>query len=422
MWNIAQKIQSSIDNVMSVVDGANKIADGYQSLYKNSNTSDNQIQAGRNQLSHNLKGAIGSSTGKILSKLKLVGKALPIASIFSVIWELSKTFSFISLKTMEYKIDHNNSIYYVTPTFKLPIFDIELTSSQPKTMVTPLATSTLNYMLPDGKDTKGQKLYEFNDHYYLSKDNAKADLIRQIYLHPERYVTNKKLMISIMAKDVPYWLPETISNANICGTTADNNDCINQVDYDSTLSVEKDKFINQIFTSYFEPNQKSFYLDGFGNYFLSKDEALASLAENVALANFDVSYRYQTRVGKEFFANSKEEIMNFINNNEIIDNKEVINSNLITTSHYDTLSDYLGIKFDIYALDYYGDQKYFMSEQQAWNYLWNHLNYQTLNFDATMNSFQFGEYTFFNKNDFMAWINANIISVQGRKDDRKVVN
>lgn len=141
IWNIAQKIQSSIDNVMSVVEGVNKIADGYQSLYKNNNTSDKQIQLGRNNLNRNLKSAIGSSTGKILSKLKLVGKTLPIANIFSGIWELSKTFSFISLKTMEYKIDHNNSIYYVTPTFKLPILDIELTSSQPKTRVTPLATS-----------------------------------------------------------------------------------------------------------------------------------------------------------------------------------------------------------------------------------------------------------------------------------------
>ncbi|KAF0850569.1 hypothetical protein [Spiroplasma poulsonii] len=422
MWNIAQKIQSSIYNVMSVVEGVNKIANGYQSLYKNNNTSDKQIQTGRNNLSRNLKSAIGSSAGKILSKLKLVGKVLPIANIFSGIWELSKTFSFISLKTMEYKIDHNNSIYYVTPTFKLPIFDIELTSSQSKTRVTPLATSALNYMLPDGKDAKGQKLYEFNDQYYLSKDAVKADLIRQIYLHPERYVPNRKLMISIMAKDVPYWLPETISNANICGTTADDTNCINQVDYDSTLNEEKDQFINQIFTTYFKPRQQSFYLDGFGNYFSSKDEALASLAENVALANFDVLYRYQTRTGKEFFANSKTEIINFINNNEIIDNKQVINSDLITTSHYDTLSDYLGIKFELYILEYYGDHKYFMSHQQTWNYLWNHINYQILNFDATMNSFQFGEHAFFNENDFIAWINVNIIRVQGKKDDRKVVN
>ncbi|RUP70517.1 hypothetical protein D6D54_09455, partial [Spiroplasma poulsonii] len=108
MWNIAQKIQSSIYNVMSVVEGVNKIADGYQSLYKNNNTSDKQIQTGRNNLSRNLKSAIGSSAGKILSKLKLVGKVLPIANIFSGIWELSKTFSFISLKTMEYKIYYNN--------------------------------------------------------------------------------------------------------------------------------------------------------------------------------------------------------------------------------------------------------------------------------------------------------------------------
>ncbi|WHQ37482.1 hypothetical protein [Spiroplasma sp. SV19] len=422
IWDIAQKIQSSVDNIMSVVDGANKIADGYQNLYKKSNTSDKQIQTGRKQLSHNLKSAIGSAMGKILSKLKLVGKALPIANIFSGIWELSKTFSFISLKTLEAKIDHNNSIYYVTPTFKLPILDIEFTSSQLKTSVTPLATSALNYMLPSGTNAKDQKLYEFNDHYYLSKAAAKADLIRQIYLHPERYVSNRKLMISIMAKDVPYWLPETISNANICGTTADDSNCINQVDYDSAVSAEKDKFINQIFTEHFKPKEQSFYLDGFGNYFLSKDEALASLAENVALGNFAVTYRYQTRTGKVFFANSETEMVNFINNNEMIDNKQVINSDLITTSHYNNLSDYLGMKFDIYTLDYYGDQKYFMSEQQAWNYLWNHINYQTLNFDATMQEFKFGTNAFFNKNDFITWINAKIVAVQGKKDDRKVVN
>ncbi|WP_425379627.1 hypothetical protein [Spiroplasma endosymbiont of Stenodema calcarata] len=316
---------------------------------------------------------------------------------------------------MEYKIDHNNSIYYVTPTFKLPILDIALSSSQPKTLVTQLASSALNYMLPADKKTQGEKLYEFNDKYYLSKNAAKEDLIRQIYLHPERYIPNKKLMISIMAKDVPYLLPETISKANICGTTADDTNCISNVDYDSALSAEKDKFINQIFTTYFEPKKRSFYLDGFGNSFTSKDEALASLAENVALAKFDVSYRYQTRMGKVFFANSEAEIINFINMNEMIDNKQVINTDLITTSQYNNLSNYLGVNFDIYCLDYYGDQKYFMSEQQVWNYLWNHINYQILNFDATINRFQFGKHVFFNQNDFMAWVNANIIVVQGKK-------
>lgn len=422
MWNIVQKIQSSVDNLMSVVDGANKIADGFQSLYHSNNTTDKQIQSGRNQLNENLKRAISSSTGKILSKLKLTIKSLPIMNIFSGIWELSKTFSFISLKTMEYKIDNSTSIYYVTPTFKLPILDIELTSSQPKTKVTPLATSALKYMLPNDKETKGQKLYEFNDQYYLSKIGAKQDLIRQIYLHPERYVLNKKLIINIMAKDVPYFLPETISNANICGTTSDDTNCIHQVDYDSLLSAEQDKFISQLFTTYFKPKKESFYLDGFGNYFTSRDEALASLAENVALTNFNVTYRYQTRTGKEVFTNSKIELIDFINHNEIIDNKQVINSDLIATAHYNTLSDYLGVDFNVYMIDYYGDQKYFMSEEQTWNYLWTHINYQTLNFDATMQSFKFGTQTFFSKNDFITWVNAKIISVKGKKDDRKVVD
>lgn len=68
---------------MSVVDGANKIADGFQSLYHSNNTTDKQIQSGRNQLNENLKRAISSSTGKILSKLKLTIKSLPIMNIFS---------------------------------------------------------------------------------------------------------------------------------------------------------------------------------------------------------------------------------------------------------------------------------------------------------------------------------------------------
>ncbi|WP_239643281.1 hypothetical protein [Spiroplasma melliferum] len=87
-----------------------------------------------------------------------------------------------------------------------------------------------------------------------------------------------------------------------------------------------------------------------------------------------------------------------------------------------TLSDYLGVDFNVYMIDYYGDQKYFMSEEQTWNYLWTHINYQTLNFDSTMQSFKFGTQTFFSKNDFITWVNAKIISVKGKKDDRKVVD
>ncbi|WP_283272268.1 hypothetical protein [Spiroplasma sp. SV19] len=430
--NIVENIQSAVDNIMNVIGAGASIAGGFKDLYGSNNSSDKAIQEGRKKLNGELKDSVNSNMDVVLDKLHIkpdtfkapssYAGVIPIANIITGVWELSKTLSFISLKTMEFKIDQNNSLYYVVPTFKIPILNIELTSAQPNSVVTKLTESPLNYMLPSDGSVKDKKLYEFNDHYYLSKENAKEDLIEQIYLHPERYVPNKKLLINIMAKDIPYILPSEISEANICGTTTDDQNCINQTDYDSKLSEEKNKFVDQMFGLYYEPNKKEFFLDGFGNYFETRQEALTSLAENVAKSNFDVSYSYKTRTGKEIITETKEEIIDFINKNEVIDQKQIINSDLIISSSYDSLSEHMGINFDVYEMNYYGDLKYFMSYEQAWNYLMNHINYQVLNFDATSNTFGFGKHEFFSENDFVAWVNANLEPVKASEVKGKVVN
>ncbi|AGM26478.1 hypothetical protein SSYRP_v1c08890 [Spiroplasma syrphidicola EA-1] len=429
--NALQKIENAIDNVVGMINGVSGLADQIKENYKKKNTTDAKVQENRGEIKDKINGGLNDKASEISDKMHINNKnsqkiqPRAIGAFFkgfAAVWEISKALSLISLKTLEFKIDNEHSLYYMVPTFRIPVLGIDLKTPQPQTKITELSASALKYMLPSDLETKDQKLYEFNDHYYLSKENAKNDLIEAIYLHPERYVPNKKLMMSIMAQDIPYILPSQISDANICGTTSNDDDCITQADYDTKLSEEKNKFVKEMFDKYFVPNKKEFYLDGFGHYFETQQEALASLKENVAQSNFNVSYQYTTKTGKNILADSLTEIQDFVKNNEIIDSKAVINSDLITTSNYDSLSEYVGLNFDVYELSYFGDKKYFMSAMQAWNYVLNHVNYQTLNFDANAKTFAFGKHEFFSENDFMRWVELNTVQVSAKEANGKVVN
>ncbi|AGM25427.1 hypothetical protein [Spiroplasma chrysopicola] len=429
--NGLQKLESAIDNIVGMINGVGALKDSMKKNYTDNNTSDSKVQEERQKTNQKVQQGLNEKANEINDKMHIKDKKNKkieprfvgaFLKGFAAAWEISKSLSFISIKTLEFKIDNEHSLYYMVPTFRIPVLGIDLKTPQPQTKITELSASALKYMLPSDLEAKDQKLYEFNDHYYLSKENAKSDLIEAIYLHPERYLPNKKLMMSIMAQDIPYTLPSQISDANICGSTSNDDDCITQADYDTKLSEEKNKFVKEMFDEYFVPNKKEFYLDGFGHYFETQQEALASLKENVAQANFNVSYQYTTKTGKSILADSLNEIQDFVTNNEIIDSKAVINSDLITTSNYDSLSNYIGLNFDVYELTYFGDKKYFMSAMQAWNYVLNHVNYQTLNFDANAKTFAFGKHEFFSENDFMRWVELNTVQVSAKEANGKVVN
>lgn len=116
---------------------------------------------------------------------------------------------------------------------------------------------------------------------------------------------------------------------------------------------------------------------------------------------------------------SKEAVIDYIHKNEIVETKFIINSDLIVTSNYNDLAEYQNVDFDIYQLKFYGEDKYFISYEQAWNYIQNHVNYRVINYDGNTNSFTFGEHKFFKEEEFTNWINQNIVEVNANDIPRK---
>lgn len=194
----------------------------------------------------------------------------------------------------------------------------------PSSKITPLTQSGLNYMLPVNKQDEKQKIYEFNGHYYLNRENAKEDLIKAIYQRPEKYGQNKKLYVSIMSKDDVWKLPTEIAEATICGSTSEDKGCISSKQYSEELTAEKDKFVNHVFDQVYKGKEKIFYLDGFNNkgetnYFETKQEAIASLEEKLAQVKFNPKYRYVTNAGKKMTFDSKKATLDYIHNNEVVE-------------------------------------------------------------------------------------------------------
>ncbi|WP_338983396.1 hypothetical protein [Spiroplasma endosymbiont of Othius punctulatus] len=339
---------------------------------------------------------------------------LAIAKIATMSWEIYKNLSFISVETLEYKIDEDQSIYYMAPTFKIPFLNISLTHANPTVGITKLTDSLIGTPLPNDPETgKTKEVYEVAGKYYMDKDSAEQELKNDIYLHPERYLSSKQLFVSIFEDDEGYVLPEHISKAKI----AESSEDVNEEEYKYTysrfqelLDIETKKYVDLLFDKYFSGTKISSFYDGFGNVYNSQLEARESLVNNAtktgAYKEYEM-YRYKTRSSEIIYARSEQELNDFVLKNEVIDSKMVLSTDLISGAIYSEISEYSKNYYEIYELEFYGDKKYFSNLKQVKEFLSNQLGIQTIEFKVDISEHVYKDKTFSSDEQLMQWVLEN---------------
>ncbi|WP_339034949.1 hypothetical protein [Spiroplasma endosymbiont of Cantharis rufa] len=330
-----------------------------------------------------------ASATSLVSGLSWVGKA----------WSISQALSFMSVVSFEAKLDQNTSLFYTVPTIKIPLINISIKKPNPKVNVIKISDSAINYLVPKNPESSTTTIYEFKNKYYLHKDTAEEELILDAYKNPQNYFSSRKIFASIMNKNKVYTLTNDKFNKPV-----NSSGGFTWSEYQEALDKEKEIFIEQLFKEEYVMHKKEYYLDGFGNAFENKYDAISSLKENIANSKFNKKYFYIMKNGEKIYKDSEEEIISFIRINQPIESKLIINSDLIKTSIYDSLEEYQGSQYDFYKLDFYGQNKYFKTLNQLLTYLDNNINYQVINQNGELKTFDFKDNIFLNEWEFRKWI------------------
>ncbi|WP_339020821.1 hypothetical protein [Spiroplasma endosymbiont of Atherix ibis] len=110
--------------------------------------------------------------------------------------------------------------------------------------------------------------------------------------------------------------------------------------------------------------------------------------------------------------NSFEDIKDFIKKNQPLEHKNIINTDLIKTNHFDSLKENNNYTFDIWKVNFYGQEKYFRSQLELWKFLENKLNYKVINYTREETTHVYNNIEFINKEEFMNLINNQIVKVR----------
>ncbi|WP_342269208.1 hypothetical protein [Spiroplasma endosymbiont of Aspidapion aeneum] len=401
--NFVKNAQGVLNNIFDLIGNGASMCSGLNEYTKGPKQDNKDVsgkirenqQICKNTLSNQsdkLFDALGFKNNELKTNLSI--GAPSVLGIISEAWSLGNSLSFLSVKTYEAKIDENQSIYYTVPVLKIPVINFDITKPDIKTHVYELTTAPVQYS-PEGKNAD---VYQFNDCYYFNKEQAINDLRIDMYQNPEKYFITKKIFVSNLDNS------EFIINLDKIKTDYDSNG-ITSAKYQKAFNEAKENFVDKLFNKYYENTKKTFYLDGFGNYFEEKESAIASLNKNVdKLDNYKKFYTYKTENDKKFYFEKKQDVENFIVNNQLIKNKNVLSSQLYTTMIYGQLTRLDDQSYTIYRLDYYGKYLYFTSRLQAFNYLKNHVDYKVVNTDNQLFEYNINDKKFYNKNDFDRYI------------------
>ncbi|AKU80149.1 hypothetical protein [Spiroplasma turonicum] len=412
IFKLSKNILGIIDSIMDGISGISDLLGSINELKTNKEknndklskiNSQNEFKAAsllQDNLGFVLK-SFGEKSDNLNTKSHVQGRVAPllVLELISKVWNLGKIFSFVSLNTYEAKIDSYQSLFYNTIVYKMPIFGFEFNSPKFNNQIIKLFNAPLDYM-KSNDDQETTKVWEYKGKYYIDKNNAIEDLKRDMYKNPEYYVETRKLLTSGIDNSFYY-----LNLKPVCQTNNVDDSCISRSKYDIKVSESRELFIEDLFNKFYEKNKKQYYLDGFGDYFETREAALNSLDKKVNNeSNYNKLYYYNTENGKKIYSNSLESIKGLIKQNELVDNKLVISSDLFTTMIYDELKEIDNFKYDIYELKFYGKFLYFLTYLQAWKYLKNHLQVEEIQNDNSTHVYTFEDEQFINELDFNNWI------------------
>lgn len=344
----------------------------------------------------------------------------------SIGWDFYKGFSLMDIKTLEFKIDDEQSITYTVPIPKIPLLNIQLAKPNPFLGVNLLNESILNTLLPKSdEEGKPFTVYFVNEKYFITKDAATKELKADVYKNPEKYLRTQSLITSILEKDDSWYFDdiEEMGKIRVGNNLFNTNDetYISFGDYQKLINDQENAFAEQLFYKYFANNEYKQYSDGFGEIFQTAIEACESLNAKLKDTEFDmfVEYKYVTRSNKELYFKTKQEAEDFIMQNEVIDSKLVLSTDYISTAVYDQIREYSEAYYDIYELNYYGDKKYFASLFQINEYLMSRLNIEIIDYNAELLTFNYSDNIFNSSTEFNNWIFNNTQKVNSYKTKGK---
>jgi len=284
----------------------------------------------------------------------------------------------MSFKTAEYKIDNNNSIYYITPVYRIPLIGIEQGSLEiPEVKVAMISESATDIVNPETYEENGvtqeTKVYEYQGQYFIKTDTIEKALLYDIYKHPERFLATSRIFTDATLNDGGYKISKALQESNaaltsgkLANKTDSENDDETKLTYDQIIENEKNVYADYVFKRNFEITQDLRFTDGFGGLFSTKREALDSYNHKIKDKNsLKSKYIFNFRNNEEKF-DTEYELQKFIREHQAINSKTVRMSSLLNSTNYEKLETVdSDIYFSIFQINYYGELRYFATEEQA---------------------------------------------------------
>jgi len=439
MINASQTLFNVYDSVITSLTDLAAGIQGFVDVCQNENKIEKDLDEANSNLD-SIKKAISKNRGSKINVLKTISKdvtkaealvgakdAVSVAktdlalsqsnmviAAITLSWKLRKAAGFISYKTAEYKIDKLNSILYVSPVFKLPFKKFETAKLKvPKVEISEISKSPLGYMLPkyyqDVNNPQTPKVYEYGGKYFLGPEAIRNELLYDIYRHPQLFMASSRIFTDPTAKDIGYKISPKLKNMNYQIEFGQKQ--IKQSEYDTNIEEEKNAYADYVFKRNFAHNTRFMYTDGFGGSWNTKDLALASYYNNIKNSqNIKKVYVLETHDGKKIYRDHEFEIREFVYQHEssAIKEKNIRGLSLTNTTNFDKLESIdPSMYYTIFSLNYYGDTKYFGTEEQIWKYIYAHENFHESVHQVNIKQYSFKENIFYSKTDLNSWVKEN---------------
>ncbi|WP_368486988.1 hypothetical protein [Spiroplasma sp. DGKH1] len=339
--------------------------------------------------------------GSILNCLSSIVKELDIVKS---IWEITQTLSPVSYVTYKCDLGDNQVLYYSTTEYKIPLVGITLFPDNPGDhfQVTPVFTGMAMKVPEDNQNTK---YYTVLGSIFDNEEKAEDYLKHYIIRNPEDFKIVKEFYITIMGKNDHLEVKKDQDKV-------DNNP--NQV---VAERAELDKFVDYIFDRYFKTNVNYQYFDGINEFFDNALDAVHSLENKITASKFVIKYKFIDNSGIARYYDSLAELKSVEDNyieNTYLTSKTILTTDLVKTITYDRLEEQLGNYFKVYSVLFNGVMHYFLTNDDAYTYLYNHANI-AYHHDKTINYYvYFGPQKFNSPDDFYMWIQNNTTLVNDR--------
>ncbi|AGM26420.1 hypothetical protein SSYRP_v1c08310 [Spiroplasma syrphidicola EA-1] len=321
---------------------------------------------------------------KLGSKLlKGLGKMMNGLQMAKAIWNIGSLISIFDFVTYQNDFGNGQVLYYTTTEISLPVFGRIWGQDFSKhvQMISVFDNGSIT------NDTNAQ-LYVVLGSLFTSLSSAQKYLKEYIISNPTDFIDTRQYYINVMGE---------VDQEELPVNSEDPDDGYNKLE----------KFIEYIFTKHFANTVISQYFDGIDGWFNNPIDAIKSMQEKITNNQFIIQYKYRDLEGINRYYDTPEALIadqrNYIINN-ILESKTVLSSDLISSIDYDRLKEQFGLKNKVYGVLFGGQYRYFYTYNDAFVYVYNHVDI-TYHHDTVVNYFvYFGNQRFTNESDFYKWI------------------